>query len=94
MAYKENQGSLGRAVVKNPPDNAGDRGWLPGWGRSPRGRNGNLLQYSGLENPMVRGAWKATVLGAAKSQTQLSTHIHTQRRTAKKHASLETSILT
>ena len=29
-----------------------------------------------------------------KSQTQLSTHIYTQRRTAKKHASLETSILT
>ena len=69
LAYKENQGSLGRAVVKNPPDNAGDRGWLPGWGRSPRGRNGNLLQYSGLENPMVRGAWKAIVHGVAKSQT-------------------------
>ena len=31
--------------------------------------NGNSLQYSYLENPMNRGAWWATVHGAAKSQT-------------------------
>ena len=35
-------------------------------------RNGNPCQYSCLENPMDRGAWKATVLGVAKSQTRLS----------------------
>ena len=34
--------------------------------------NGNPLQYSCLENPMERGAWKATVHGVAKSQTLLS----------------------
>ena len=34
--------------------------------------NGNPLQYSCLENPMDRGAWRATVHGVAKSQTQLS----------------------
>ena len=34
--------------------------------------NGNPLQYSCLENPMDRGAWKATVHGVAKSWTQLS----------------------
>ena len=31
-----------------------------------------LIQYSCLENPMNRGAWRATVHGDAKSQTQLS----------------------
>ena len=34
--------------------------------------NGNLLQYSCLENPMDGGAWKAIVHGVAKSRTQLS----------------------
>ena len=47
-------------MVKNPPSNEGDiedMGSIPGSGRSPGGRNGNLLQYSYLENPMDRGAW-------------------------------------
>ena len=34
--------------------------------------NGNLLQYSCLENPMDRGAWQAPGHGVAKSQTWLS----------------------
>ena len=34
---------------------------------SPGVRNSNLLQYSCLENSMGRGAWRATVYGAAKS---------------------------
>ena len=46
---------------------AGDLGLIPGWGRSPRGRHGNPLQDSSLENPMDRRAWQATVHGAAKS---------------------------
>ena len=32
-----------------------------------KGKAGNTLQYSGLENPMDRGAWQATVLEVAKS---------------------------
>ena len=48
------------SVVKNPSASAGDIGSIPGWGRSPE-RNGNLLQYSCLGNPMDRGAWQATV---------------------------------
>ena len=36
--------------------------------------NGSPLQYSYLENPMDRGAWRATVCGAAESWTRLSTH--------------------
>ena len=52
--------------------NAGDLGLIPGSGRSPGEGNGNPLQYSCMENTMDRGAWEATVHGAAKSQTQLS----------------------
>ena len=36
-------------------------GWIPGSGRSPRGENGNPLQYSCLKNPMDKGAWQAIV---------------------------------
>ena len=53
-------GFSGGAVAKNSPANAGDArdmGSIPGWGRSPGEGNGNLLQYSSLENPMDRGAW-------------------------------------
>ena len=57
---------------KNPSANAGDTGWIPGWGRSPGGGNGNPLQYSCLENHMDRGAWRGTVHGVAKSQIWLS----------------------
>ena len=46
-------------LVKNPP--AGDPGWIPGFGNSHGGGNGNPFQYSCLENPMDRGAWWATV---------------------------------
>ena len=52
-------GFPGGAVVKNPPASAGDvkdTGSIPGSGRSPAEGNGNLLQYSCLENSMGRGA--------------------------------------
>ena len=38
---------------------AGDQDTIPGSGRSPGEGNGYPLQYSGLENPMDRGAWWA-----------------------------------
>ena len=41
--------------------NAGDRGSVPGLGRSPGEGNGYLLQYSCLENSVDRGAWRPTV---------------------------------
>ena len=62
-------------MVKNLPASAGDTGdtgSVPGSGRSPGEGNGNVLQYSCLENNMDRGALWATVHGVAKSQTQLS----------------------
>ena len=46
--------------------NAGDLGSIPGLGKSPGEGSGNPLQYSCLGNPMSRGAWQATVHGAAK----------------------------
>ena len=67
-------------VVKNPSASARDvrdEGSSPGSGRFPGGGHGNPLQYSCLENPMDRGAWRATVHRVTKSQTQLkrlSTH--------------------
>ena len=43
----------------------------PRSGRSPGRRHSNSLQYSCLENPMDRGAWRAAVRGVPQSQTQL-----------------------
>ena len=53
-----------------------DQGSIPGSGRSPGEKNGYPFQYSCLENSMDRGAWRVTVHGIAKSQTQLSMHTH------------------
>ena len=50
---------------------AGDLSSIPGLGRSPGGGHDNPLQYSCLENPTDRGAWRATVHGVAKSWTRL-----------------------
>ena len=62
-------------VVKNQPANAGDirdASLIPGSGRSPGGGHDNPLQYFCLQNPIDRGAWRATVHGVAKSRTRLS----------------------
>ena len=45
------------------PANSGDLGSISGLGSSPRGGNGNPLQYSWLGKSMDRGAWWATVQG-------------------------------
>ena len=68
-------------VVKNPPANTGDIrdvGLIPGSGRPPGGGHGNTLQYSCLENPKDRAAWRTAVHGVAKSRKRLKqprTHI-------------------
>ena len=51
----------------------GNKGSIPGLGRSSGEGNGNPLQYSCLENSTDRRVWWATVHGVAKSQTRLST---------------------
>ena len=53
--------------------NAGDPGSVPGSRRSPGEGNGNPLQYSCLENPMERGAWKTTVHWVARVGHNLPT---------------------
>ena len=62
----------GTSGKENLPADAGDlreAGLIPGLGRSPGGRHSNPLQYFFLENPMVRGAWQATVHRVAKNWT-------------------------
>ena len=51
-------------------------GSIPGSGRSLVGGHGNSLQYSCLENPMERGAWRAIVHRVAKSGHDRSDFIH------------------
>ena len=58
-------------VVKNPRNvknarNVRDASSIPGSGRSLGGGHGSPLQHSCLENPMDRGAWRATVHAVAK----------------------------
>ena len=61
-------------VVKNLPANVGDvrdLSLILGSGRSPRAGPGNPFQYSCLNNPTNRGAWRTTVHRVAESRTQL-----------------------
>ena len=64
-------GFPGGSDGKKSACNAGDLGLIPGLGRSPGGGHGNPLQYSCLENLMVRGPWQATVPRVTKIQIQL-----------------------
>ena len=57
------------SVVKNLPADTGDTGSVHESGRPIEERNGNLLKYSCLENPMDREAWRARFHGAEKNQT-------------------------
>ena len=59
--------------------NIRDVGSVPRSVRSLGEGNGNSLQYSCLENPMDRGAWRVTVHGVTESDTlrRLSTAQHT-----------------
>ena len=73
-------GFPGGAEGKESARNAGDLGLIPESGRSSGGGTGNPLQYSGLETPMNRGAWRAAVHGVAERWTRLTAH----RRQAQK----------
>ena len=77
-------GFPGDSVVKSLLASAGDArdmGSIPRSGRSLGVENGNLLQYSCLENSLDGGTWRSTVHEATKSQTQLSMHTHTHTHT-------------
>ena len=62
----------GSSDGKESDCNAGGLGSISGSGRSPGEGDGYSLQYFCLENPMDRGAWRATVHRVAKSWTRLS----------------------
>ena len=62
---------FGGSNGKETACNAGDPGSIPGLGRSPGEGNGNLLQYSCLESPMDRGAWRGTVCKESDTTEQL-----------------------
>ena len=71
-------------VVKNLPASGGDAGdasLISQSGRSPGVGNGNMLQYSCLENSRDRLFSWAIVHGVAKNQTRLNTHTHTHTHT-------------
>ena len=58
-------------------------GLIPRLGSSARGRHGNPLLHSALENPMDRGTWWAMVHSITKSQEclkQLSTHSELEKK--------------
>ena len=59
-------------MITNLPAMQVDPGLIPGWGITPGEENGSPLQYSCLENPMDRGAWRATAHGVTKSWTRPS----------------------
>ena len=66
-------------VRKNPPATQDTQeSWVWSLGRedSPGGGNGHPLQYSCLENPRGRGAWRATGRGVTASRAQLSGYEH------------------
>ena len=67
--HLRNCGSDGKESAYNK---AGDLDSIPGSERSTGEANGYPLQYSCQENPKDTGAWRATVYGVTKSQTQLS----------------------
>ena len=57
----QSRNNLNACPAAQSTSDVGDAGLIPGLGRSPGGGHGNPLQDSCLENPMDRGAWRATV---------------------------------
>ena len=55
--------------------------WSLGWEDPLEEKMATCLQYSCLENPMDRGAWRVTVHGVSKSQTWLRGWAHTLAHT-------------
>ena len=65
------KGFPGGLAIKKSAGNAEDSGSIPESGRFPRKETSNPFEYSCLENPMDRGAWRAAIHMVAKCQTRL-----------------------
>ena len=65
----KNYPAPGGSDGKQSACNVKDLSPIPGWEKSPGEGNGDPLQYSYLKNPLVRGAWQATVLRVTESDT-------------------------
>ena len=61
------------SVGKESACSAGEPGLIPRLGRYPGEGNGNPFQYSFLEDPMDRGAWRTTVHGVSRVGLNLAT---------------------
>ena len=72
------RGFPGGSNSKESACSAGDPGSIPGSGRSPGEENGNPLQYSCLEKPMDRGAWRPTWCHTESDMTNTFTNSRTQ----------------
>ena len=68
-------GSVGKESAYKAGD-TGDAGSIPASRRSPGGENGDPLQYSCLKNPIVRGAWWATVQSVTKKSDTTEWQVH------------------
>ena len=66
-------------MVKNPPTNAGDKGSIPGLGRSPGGGNNKPSHYSCLEKPTEEpeGPQPMGLQGVKHNLATDHTHTHT-----------------
>ena len=70
-------------MVQNLLANAGDTrdtGLIPGSGRSPGVGNGNLLQYTCLENSMDKGAWRATYSPQARRELDITERLSSNKK--------------
>ena len=74
LYYQQCNGLHGILRWQNPFGNVREAGLIPELGRSPGVGNGKSLQYSCLENFLVRRPWWATVHGVTKTRILLSTH--------------------
>ena len=68
-------GFPGSSLGKKSACDVGHLSLIPGLGRSPGEENGNLLQYSCLENTMDRGTWWAIVHGVTK-ESDMTEQLH------------------
>ena len=59
------------SMVKNLHVNTGDASSIPQSGRSPRGKDGNPLQYAHLKSTMDKEVWRTTVHEGAKESDMI-----------------------